>query len=142
METSELITAWRYLDRGHCAFKSAATSPHKIRCNHLFTITGAHKFTDCPLIQPKFFAFQLQEKIVYLIEKNPKAAPVAMWGFTELPDDREKARKVVEKKIKDLNDDLKAAVLRRFEQQFDITDVIKTSEELAEEANEDEDEDI
>ncbi|MFX0052005.1 MAG: 60S ribosomal protein L28 [Candidatus Hodarchaeota archaeon] len=138
MVSSEIITAWRYLDRGHCAFKSAATSPTKMRCNHLFTVTGTHQFTDCPLIQPKYFAFQQQERLVYLIEKNPEAAPAAMWGFTELPDDREKARKVVERKIKDLNDSLKVAIRHKFEQQFDLADVIKTSEELADEVDEEE----
>ncbi len=138
MESSELITAWKYLDNGHCAFKSSATSPGKLRCNHLFTVTGAHNFVDCPLIQTDFFAFQQQEGSVYLIEKKPTLAPAAMWGFDELPKDREEARKVVEGKIKNLDESLKTAIWRRFEQQFDIADAIRTSEELAKESEESE----
>ncbi|MHA2073825.1 MAG: 60S ribosomal protein L28, partial [Candidatus Hodarchaeales archaeon] len=120
-------------DKGHCAFKTSSTSPAKTRCNHLFTVTGEHKFTDCPLVQPKYFAFQQQESLVYLIEKSPSKSPAAMWGFTELPDDREKARKKVEKIIKDLNKELVQAILRKFEQQFDMADLIKESEKLKEE---------
>ena len=135
MESSQLITTWKYLADGQCAFKSAATSP-KIRCNHLFTITGTCRYIDCPLVQPEFYAFQQQERLVYLIKKDPKAPPASTWGFTELPEDREKARKVVETTIKKLNKNLKAAVWRRFEQQFDAADLIKTSQELIEEEEE------
>lgn len=137
MESSELIAAWRYLDKGHCAFKSSATSPGKSRCNHLFTVTGGHKFSECPLIQTEFFSFQQQEDLVYLIEKNPTAVPASMWGFTELPIDREDARKIVEGKIKILNEELKSAIWRRFNQHFDVADIIRTSDELAKESDED-----
>jgi hypothetical protein len=136
MESSELTIAWKYLDKGHCAFKSASTTPYKARCNHLFTVTGEHRFTDCPLVQPKYFAFQQQETRVYLIEKNPTKSPAAMWGFTELPENRDKARKNVEKIIKDLNKDLQAAIIRKFEQQFDVADLIKESEKLKEDEEE------
>lgn len=137
MESSKLITTWKYLADGQCAFKSGSTSL-KMRCNHLFTVTGTCRYTDCPLIQPEFYAFQQQESSVYLIKKDPKAPPISTWGFTELPGDRKKARKVVEKAIKNLNENLKAAVMRRFEQQFDAADIIKATEELAEEELEDE----
>ena len=129
---TELITAWRYLDKGHCAFKTAATSPEKVRCSHLFTVTGEHKLSDCPLIQPGFYSFQQQEGTVYIIEKNPEAAPASMWGFTELPIDRDEAKKVVEEKIKGLSENLTASVWRKFEQQFDMADLIRASEELKE----------
>jgi hypothetical protein len=135
---SNLVVAWKYLDKGHCAFKSAASSPAKARCNHLFTITGEHRFIDCPLVQPRFYSFQRQENLVYLIEKNPEAAPAAMWGFTELPLDREKARKVVERKIKGLPEELVEAIWRRFEHQFDVAEIIKTTQELAEEEEDEE----
>ncbi|MHA2220229.1 MAG: hypothetical protein ACXACY_30490 [Candidatus Hodarchaeales archaeon] len=104
---TNLITAWRYLDNGHCAFKTAATSPEKVRCSHLFTVTGEHKLSDCPLIQPGFYSFQQQEGTVYIIEKNPEAAPASMWGFT-------------------------TSVWRKFEQQFDMADLIRASEKLKE----------
>ena len=133
MKSSEITIAWKYLEKGHCAFKTSATSPKKTRCNHLFTVTGEHKFTDCPLVQPKYFAFQQQETMVYLIEKHPSKSPAAMWGFTELPSDREKARKEVEKAIKDLDKDLAAATWRKFEQQFNMADLIRESEKLKEE---------
>ncbi len=136
MESSELNIAWKYLDKGHCAFKSTSTSPNKTHCNHLFTVTGEHKFTDCPLVQPKYFAFQQQETRVYLIEKTPTKSPAAMWGFTELPENRDKARKKVEKTIKDLNKDLQEAIFRKFEQQFDVADLIKESEKLKEDEEE------
>lgn len=132
MESTKLIATWRYLADGQCAFKSAATSLKK-RCNHLFTVTGTCNYIDCPLVQPEFYAFQQQESSVYLIEKDAKAPPVSTWGFTELPEDREEARKVVEKTIKGLNENLKAAIWRRFEQHFDAAGVIKTTQELAEE---------
>jgi hypothetical protein len=136
---TDVITAWRYLDKGHCAFKSSAASPEKIRCNHLFTVTGEHKLADCPLIQPQFYSFQQQEGIVYIIEKNPEAAPAAMWGFTELPEEREKAKKVVEKKIKGLNEEIVTSIWRKFNQQFDMAELIRASEELKEEDDELED---
>lgn len=137
MESSKLITTWRYLANGQCAFKSSATSPKK-RCNHLFTITGTCRYIDCPLVQPEFYAFQQQESLVYLIVKDPKAPPVSTWGFTELPEDRDEARKVVEKTIKNLDENLRVTVWRRFEQQFDAADVIRVSQELAEEEGEEE----
>jgi hypothetical protein len=137
MEQSELITVWQYLDKGHCAFKSTSTSPERRRCNHLFTVTGGHQFSECPLIQPKFYAFQQQESLVYLIEKKPDAPPAAMWDFTELPAEREKARKIVEKKIKEVSENLKEAIWRKFEQQYDVVDIIKASEELTETEDED-----
>ena len=130
---TELITAWRYLDKGHCAFKTAATSPEKVRCSHLFTVTGEHKLSDCPLIQPGFYSFQQQEGTVYIIEKNPEAAPASMWGFTELPTERAEAKKVVEGKIKGLSENLTASVWRKFDQQFDMAELIRASEELKEE---------
>ena len=136
---TEIITAWRYLDKGHCAFKSSATSPTKTRCNHLFTVTGEHKITDCPLIQPQFYSFQQQEGMVYIIEKNPEAAPVSMWGFTELPVDREKAKKEVSKKIKGLPEELSESIWKKFNQQFDMADLIRASEELKKDDEEDED---
>jgi hypothetical protein len=129
---TELITAWRYLDKGHCAFKTAATSPEKVRCSHLFTVTGEHKLSDCPLIQPGFYSFQQQEGTVYIIEKNPEAAPASMWGFTELPVERDEAKKVVEAKIKGLSENLLTSVWRKFEQQFDMADLIRASEKLKE----------
>lgn len=132
MKLSQMTTTWKYLADGQCAFKSAATSLKK-RCNHLFTVTGTCRFIDCPLIQPEFYAFQRQESTVYLIAKDHKAPPVSTWGFIELPQDREEARKEVEKSIKNLNENLKAAVWRRFEQQFDVADIIRASQELAEE---------
>ncbi|NHJ02757.1 MAG: hypothetical protein EAX86_11520 [Candidatus Heimdallarchaeota archaeon] len=137
MNSSDLTISWNYLDTGHCAFKTKSTKPGKIRCSHLFTVTGAHKFTDCPLIQPTYVSFQRQEELVYLIEKHPKEAPASMWGFTELPADREKARKIVEKAVKNLNHDLKQTIWNRFEQQFDVAEVVKASEELKEEEEED-----
>ena len=130
---TELITAWRYLDKGHCAFKTAASSPEKTRCNHLFTVTGQHQLIDCPLIQPRFYSFQQQEGVVYIIEKHPESAPAAMWGFTELPTDRDEAKKIVEKKIKGLNEDLTTAIWRKFDQQYDMADLIRASEALKEE---------
>ncbi len=133
MNSSDLTVSWKYLDKGHCAFKTSSTKPGKIRCNHLFTITGTHKFNECPLIQPNYVSFQRQEDLVYLIEKNPKEAPASMWGFTELPVERDKARKVVEKAIKNLNPDLKQAIWSRFEQQYDVAEVVKASEDLKEE---------
>ena len=136
---TELITAWRYLDTGHCAFKTAATSPEKVRCSHLFTVTGEHKLSDCPLIQPAFYSFQQQEGTVYIIEKNPEAAPASMWGFTELPIDRDEAKKVVGNKIKGLNENLLASVWRKFEQQFDMADLIRASEKLKEDDEDTED---
>ena len=136
---TELITAWRYLDKGHCAFKTAATSPEKVRCSHLFTVTGEHKLSDCPLIQPGFYSFQQQEGTVYIIEKNPEAAPVSMWGFTELPIDRDEAKKVVEGKIKELSENLTISVWRKFNQQFDMADLIRASEELKEDDEDSED---
>ncbi|MFX1506941.1 MAG: 60S ribosomal protein L28 [Promethearchaeota archaeon] len=135
MESSKLITTWRYLANGQCAFKSASTSP-KMRCNHLFTVTGTCRYIDCPLVQPEFFAFQQQESSVYLIKKDPNAPPSSTWGFTELPESREEAKKVVEKNIKELNENLKEAVWRRFEQHFDAIELIKTSQELTEEEEE------
>ena len=132
-----LRSAWRYLHQGHCAFKTAASSPEKIRCNHLFTVTGRHALIDCPLIQPRFYSFQQQEGVVYIIEKHPEAAPAAMWGFTELPQDRKAAKKVVEKKIKGLHEDLLSAVWRKFDQQYDMADLIRASDELREEDSED-----
>ena len=132
MKDSNLITSWNYLDKGHCAFKSSS-GRNKIRCNHLFTLTGVHTLNDCPLVQPKYISFQQQEGIVYLIEKNPDAAPSSMWGFTELPVDREKAKKVVEKVLKSINKDLHASVWRKFEQRFDVAKIIQTSKELEEE---------
>ncbi|UCG01617.1 MAG: hypothetical protein JSW11_18650 [Candidatus Heimdallarchaeota archaeon] len=135
MESSQLITTWRYLANGQCAFKSAATSP-KMRCNHLFTVTGTCRYIDCPLVQPEFFAFQQQESSVYLIKKDPKAPPTSTWGFTELPEDREKAKKVVEENIKTLNENLQEAVWRRFEQQFNAIELIRASQELTEEEEE------
>ena len=136
---TKLITAWRYLDNGHCAFKTSATSPEKVRCSHLFTVTGEHKLSDCPLIQPGFYSFQQQEGTVYIIEKNPEAAPASMWGFTELPIDRDNAKKVVEEKIKGLSENLTASVWRKFEQQFDMADLIRASEELKEDDEDSED---
>jgi hypothetical protein len=136
---TELITAWRYLDKGHCAFKTAATSPDKVRCSHLFTVTGEHKLSDCPLIQPSFYSFQQQEGSVYIIEKNPEAAPASTWGFTELPIDRDEAKKVVEAKIKGLSENLTESVWRKFEQQFDMADLIRGSEELKEDDDDSED---
>ncbi len=133
MKSSELTIAWKYLEKGHCAFKTSSTSPVKKRCTHLFTVTGEHKFTDCPLVQPKYFAFQQQESLVYLIEKTPTKSPAAMWGFTELPGDREEARKNVEKLIKDVDKDLVNAIWRKFEQQYDMADLIRESEKLKEE---------
>ena len=130
MESSQLITTWRYLSNGQCAFKSASTSL-KIRCNHLFTVTGTCRYTDCPLIQPKFYAFQQQESLVYFIEKDPDAPPSSTWGFTELPEDREEARKIVDKTIKNLHENLKDAIWRRFEQQFDVAKTIRATEDLA-----------
>ena len=56
-----------------------------------------------------------------------------MWGFTELPLDRAEAKKIVQKKIKGLNEDLIAAIWRKFEQQYDMADLIRSSEELREE---------
>ncbi len=135
MESSQLITTWRYLSNGQCAFKSASTSL-KMRCNHLFTVTGTCQYTDCPLIQPEFYAFQQQESLVYFIEKDPEAPPSSTWGFTELPEDREDARKVVDKAIKNLNENLKTAIWRRFEQQFNVAETIRTAEELADEDEE------
>ena len=132
MKSSELTNAWKYLNKGHCAFKSVSTSPQKVRCNHLFTVTGEHKYTDCPLIQPKYFGFQQQESLVYLIEKNPSASPASMWGFTELPDKRDKAQKKVENLIKDLPEDLRAAIIRKFEQQFSMAELIKEADKLKE----------
>ena len=129
---TELITAWRYLDKGHCAFKSSATSPEKTRCNHLFTVTGQHKLSDCPLIQPQFFSFQQQEGTVYIIEKNPEAVPASMWGFTELPEKREEAKKVVAKKIKGLDEDLVSSIWKKFDQQYSMAELIRSSEELKE----------
>jgi hypothetical protein len=136
---TELITAWRYLDKGHCAFKSSATSPEKIRCNHLFTVTGQHKLSDCPLIQPKFFSFQQQEGTVYIIEKNPEAVPASMWGFTELPEKREEAKKVVTKKIKGLDEDLVSSIWKKFDQQYSMAELIRSSEELKEDGSDLED---
>jgi len=135
MESSQLISTWRYLSSGQCAFKSAATSPKK-RCNHLFTVTGTCRYIDCPLVQPEFFAFQQQESSVYLIEKDPKAPPTSTWGFTELPEDRDKAKKVVEKNIKKLNKNLQEAVWRRFNQQFDAIELIRASQEITEKEEE------
>ena len=135
MESSQLITTWRYLANGQCAFKSASTSP-KMRCNHLFTVTGTCRYLDCPLVQPEFFSFQQQESSVYLIKKDPTAPPSSTWGFTELPESREKAKKVVEKNIKKLNENLKEAVWRRFEQHFDAIELVKASQELTEEEEE------
>ncbi|MHA2224257.1 MAG: hypothetical protein ACXAC8_03575 [Candidatus Hodarchaeales archaeon] len=136
MEASKLITNWNYLASGQCAFKSSATRPDKKRCNHLFTVTGTCKYTDCPLVQEEFIAFQQQENIVYLIEKDSKAPPISMWGFTELPTDREKARKKVEKAIKNLNPVLQTAIRQKFEQQFDMADIIRASQELSDEEEE------
>jgi len=136
---TELITAWRYLDKGQCAFKTAATSPEKVRCSHLFTVTGEHKLSDCPLIQPDFYSFQQQEGTVYIIEKNPEAVPASMWGFTELPVDRDDAKKVVEEKIKGLGENLTISVWRKFEQQFDMADLIRASEELKKDDEDSED---
>ncbi|MFX0015575.1 MAG: 60S ribosomal protein L28 [Promethearchaeota archaeon] len=141
MESSQLIPTWRYLANGQCAYKSAATSPKK-RCNHLFTVTGTCRYIDCPLVQPEFFSFQQQENSVYLIKKDPKAPPASTWGFTELPEDREKAKKVVEKEIKSLNEKLKPAVWRRFEQQFNAAELIRASQELTEEEDEELDEEL
>lgn len=135
MESSKLITTWRYLANGQCAFKSASTSP-KMRCNHLFTVTGTCRYIDCPLVQPEFFAFQQQESSLYLIKKDPKAPPSSTWGFTELPESRDEAKKVIEKNIEKLNENLKEAVWRRFEQHFDAIELIKTSQELPEEEEE------
>jgi len=132
MKDSNLITSWNYLDKGHCAFKSSS-SEKIMRCNHLFTVTGVHALNDCPLVQPKYISFQQQEGIVYLIEKNPDAAPASMWGFTELPIDREKAKKVVEKVLKNINEDLHNSIWRKFEQRFDVAKIIQTSKELEEE---------
>ena len=56
-----------------------------------------------------------------------------MWGFTELPSDREEARKNVEKMIKDVDKDLVNAIWRKFEQQYDMADLIRESEKLKEE---------
>ncbi|MFW9778288.1 MAG: hypothetical protein ACFFE8_05480 [Candidatus Heimdallarchaeota archaeon] len=137
MTTSEMDVTWNYLDTGHCAFKTGATSPNFKRCNHLFTVTGKHGFIDCPLIQPKFFAFQQQEGLVYLIEKNQQAGPSEMWGFSELPDDRDKARKIVAKKIKNLPPLLQTAILKRFEQYYEVANIIRTSEELRTDEDED-----
>ena len=139
MTTSELSVTWNYLDTGQCAFKTGATSPNYKRCNHLFTVTGKHRFNDCPLIQPKFFAFQQQEGLVYIIEKDPQASPAEMWRFSELPDKIEEARKVVTAKIKDLPPSLQTAILRRFEQHYDVAMIIRTSEELLSEPEEEED---
>jgi hypothetical protein len=135
MESSQLITTWRYLANGQCAFKSAATSP-KMRCNHLFTVTGTCRYIDCPLVQPEFFAFQQQESSLYLIKKDPKAPPSSTWGFIELPESREEAKKVVEKNIKKLNENLKEAVWRRFDQHFDAIELVRSSQELTEEEEE------
>ncbi|MHA1214911.1 MAG: 60S ribosomal protein L28 [Candidatus Hodarchaeales archaeon] len=135
MESSDLVIAWNYLDKGHCAFKTSS-SVGKIRCSHLFTVTGNHCFSDCPLIQPKYFSFQQQEGIVYLIEKNPEATPATMWGFTELPKDREEARKVVKKAIKGVNKELEEVIWRKFEQRFDVAKVIQTTQELEEDEEE------
>lgn len=139
MTTSELEITWNYLDKGHCAFKTGASSPNFRRCTHLFAVTGKHGFIDCPLVQPKFYAFQQQEGLVYLIEKDPQASPAEMWGFSELPEDRDEARKVVTAKIKDLPVRLQNAILRRFEQHYDVITIIRTSEELASESEEEED---
>ena len=136
---TELITAWRYLDKGHCAFKTAATSPEKVRCSHLFTVTGEHKLSDCPLIQPGFYSFQQQEGTVYIIEKNPDAAPASMWGFTELPKGRTEAKKVVEGKIKGLSEKLTLSVWKKFNQQFDMADLIRASEDLKKDDEDSED---
>ncbi|MFX1517640.1 MAG: hypothetical protein ACFFC6_15155, partial [Promethearchaeota archaeon] len=95
--------------------------------------TGTCRYLDCPLVQPEFFAFQQQESSVYLIKKDPKAPPSSTWGFTELPEDRDEAKKVVEKNIKTLNRSLQEAVWRRFNQQFDAIELIKASQELTEE---------
>ncbi|MHA1948167.1 MAG: hypothetical protein ACXADW_20655, partial [Candidatus Hodarchaeales archaeon] len=86
----------------------------------------------CPLIQPGFYSFQQQEGTVYIIEKNPEAAPASMWGFTELPVERDEAKKVVEAKIKGLSENLLTSVWRKFEQQFDMADLIRASEKLKE----------
>ena len=129
---TELITAWRYLDKGHCAFKTSATSPDKIRCNHLFTVTGLHKLSNCPLIQPQFFSFQQQEGTVYIIEKNPEAVPAAMWGFTELPAKRTDAKKLVEKKVKGLDEEIVSSIWKKFDQQYSMAELIRASEELKE----------
>ncbi|MHA2202421.1 MAG: hypothetical protein ACW991_01915, partial [Candidatus Hodarchaeales archaeon] len=87
-------------------------------------------------VQPEFFAFQQQESSVYLIKKDPKAPPSSTWGFTELPKERDEAKKVVEKNIKKLNENLQEAVWRRFEQQFDTIELIRASQELTEEEDE------
>ena len=141
MESSQLFSNWKYLADGQCAFKSASTSLKK-RCNHLFTITGTCRYIDCPLVQPEFYAFQQQESSVYLIKKDAKAPPTSTWGFTELPEDRKKAREVVEKNIKNLNKNLQEAVWRRFNQQFDAIELIRASQEITEEEEEDLDEEL
>jgi len=55
-----------------------------------------------------------------------------MWGFTELPTDRDKAKKVVEGKITELSENLTVSIWRKFEQQFDMADLIRASEKLKE----------
>lgn len=136
MDKQELLTTYNYLATGHCAFKSKSTLEKKVRCSHLLTVTATCKFTDCPLVQPEYIAFQQQEEFIYLVEKKVDNPPPTMWEITELPEDQDAGIAEVNsriKKYKEFSESLKEPITDKLKVLYERARAIKQAKALDEE---------
>ena len=136
MNKDELLSTYNYLATGHCAFKSKSTIEKKMRCNHLLTITATCRFSDCPLVQPEYIAFQQQEEFIYLVEKKVDNPPPTMWEISELPEDFDAGLTEVNKRIdkyKDFSESLRLPIEKKLKILYERARTVKQAKSLDEE---------
>ena len=128
---------WKTIFQGQCAFRTSNAQTGSLRCKHLFTNTSECHYVGCPIVQSNYVAIQRSFDTIYLVTKNQGSKISEIWSDEELPADKDEALKVVTKATAKLNPVLKEAVEKKFNHLYNVSTIIRASEEAV-----DEDEDI
>ncbi|MHA1167367.1 MAG: 60S ribosomal protein L28 [Candidatus Hodarchaeales archaeon] len=107
-------------------------------CSHLFSLTGKCRLANCPIVQPKYITFQLdeQENLLIIIEKSESDRIDEAWNETEIRADDDGILEKVEKILKNYPT-LKDLANKKFQHLYKLSQEIRlTLEEDKEEESE------